>query len=593
MKKVINLNGTWKFAPTFDQKPTNNHNVIESNIPMYAHEKLIRTGWQNVPVPGVWQRYAEKYSVFEGVCWFFREFDVVDFDEATFAKIVFKGVNYRADVYLNGNYVGCHESGYTEFSFEISSFLRTGKNYIAVQVDNRPTEVKWPNDWGYGVFGGIHRDVFIELYREEYVTDMKVIPDYDVENGKGILTVSATAVGVSEITVKLADQESRILAEDGKVQAVLTYDITPWTPENPVLYPMAILAGNEVYETKEIGFRNVCCRNKKFFLNGKEARFDGVCYLYDSPKYGLVMEEEQLKIDLQLMKEANINAIRTHYPMSDSFYALCDKMGFMVWIEPNIYCSKPAAEEENTVFKRKEFVDVAVSMTREMVEAAASFASVVIFGIGNECNVAHPEALAFFEKIAATVKEYDKTRLLSYASLYGWIGNISHLVDMMGINSYFGWYGAFDMYAAEDKLPVEDGKVVARKADVSPVHELIERVNSEIPEDMPVLLTEFGGDSVPGYYSTALEYWSENYHADVIKEYIKASAEHPCVAGTFAFAFTDYSDPSKPMNGKWDGYNLKGMVTYERDKKLPYYAIQEIYRQMQKAAEKAAVKPDK
>ena len=60
MKTIYNLNGEWKFAPTFDQKPTNNHNVIESNIPLYAHEKLIRTGWLNVTVPGVWQKYAEK-----------------------------------------------------------------------------------------------------------------------------------------------------------------------------------------------------------------------------------------------------------------------------------------------------------------------------------------------------------------------------------------------------------------------------------------------------------------------------------------------------------------------------------------------------
>lgn len=577
MKSIINLNGQWKFAPTFDQKPTNNHNVIESNIPLYAHEKLVRTGWQNVPVPGVWQKYAERYAVFEGVCWFFREFEADEFCEDTLAKLVFKGVNYRADVYINNQYVGFHESGYTEFSFDISAFLRRGKNAIAVMVDNRPTEVKWPNDWGYGVFGGIHRDVFIELYREEYITDIKVIPNYDVETKKGILTVAANVVGLREITVKLLDTETRIQTENGKVKETLTYDITPWTPKNPVLYTMEILGNDVVYDTKKIGFRNVFCKDKKFYLNGKESHFNGVCYLYDSPKYGLVMEKMQLRSDLQMMKDANINAIRTHYPMSDNFYALCDEMGFMVWIEPNIYCSKPANDVENTVFKQQEFVDVAVSMTREMVEAATAYASVVIYGIGNECNVTHPEALPFFEKIAQTVKDSDKTRLIGYASLYGIVGNISHLVDIMGINSYFGWYGTFDMFEAEDKLPVVDGQVVARKADVSPVHGLIEKVNGEIPEDVPILLTEFGGDSVPGYYSSASELWSENYHADVVREYIKAAADHAYVVGTFAFAFTDYSDPSKPLNGKWNGYNLKGMVTYEREIKLPYYAIKEAY----------------
>lgn len=579
MKSTINLNGEWKFTPTFDQKPTNNHNVIESNIPLYAHEKLVRTGWLNVPVPGVWQRYAEKYSVYEGVCWFFREFFADDFVDGTFAKLIFKGVNYRADVYINNQYVGFHESGYTEFFFDISSFLRHGKNSIAVMVDNRPTEVKWPNDWGYGVFGGIHRDVFLELYRKEYITNIKVIPDYDVKNQKGILTVTADVVGLSEITVNLADTQTRIKAENGKIQKTLTYDITAWTPETPVLYTMQIWGNDTLYSTKKLGFRNIFCSGKKFYLNGEPSHFNGMCYLYDSPKYGLVMEKTQLKSDLQMMKAANINAIRTHYPMSDDFYALCDEMGFMVWIEPNIYCSKPANDVKNTVFKQQAFVDAAVSMTREMVEAAAAYASVVIYGIGNECNVTHPEALPFFEKIAATVKECDKTRLIGYASLYGIVGNISHLVDIMGINSYHGWYGSFDMFAVEDKLPVVDGKVAARKADVSPVHELIEKVNGEIPENVPILLTEFGGDSVPGYYSTALEFWSENYHADVIREYIQAAAQHTCVVGTFPFAFTDYSDPSKPLNGRWNGYNLKGMVTYERDIKLPYYAVQEAYSQ--------------
>jgi beta-glucuronidase len=191
--------------------------------------------------------------------------------------------------------------------------------------------------------------------------------------------------------------------------------------------------------------------------------------------------------------------------------------------------------------------------------------------------VAHPEALEFFEKVSETVRECDKTRILGYASLFGAVGNIGHLVDIMGINSYYGWYGTIKTFDVEDKLPTVDGKVVARKADVSRIHALIEKVNGDIPENMPILLTEFGGDSVPGYYSSCLELWSENYHADVVSEYIKASLEHKSVVGTFAFAFSDYSDPSKPLNGRWNGYNLKGMVSYEREIKLPYYAIREAY----------------
>ena len=169
MKTVIDLNGIWKFAPTHDQKPNNNHNVLPSSMPLYCHPDLCRDHWQDVPVPGVWQHYAEKYSVYEGVCWFYREFDLREVPPDGFARLVLKGVNYRADVYVNARFVGTHESAYTEFSFDITEYLQPGKNALTIQVDNRPTEVKWPNDWGYGVYGGIHRDVFLELFTGERI----------------------------------------------------------------------------------------------------------------------------------------------------------------------------------------------------------------------------------------------------------------------------------------------------------------------------------------------------------------------------------------------------------------------------------------
>ena len=183
----------------------------------------------------------------------------------------------------------------------------------------------------------------------------------------------------------------------------------------------------------------------------------------------------------------------------------------------------------------------------------------------------------FFARVAETVKACDRTRLLGYASLYGEVGSIGSLVDIMGINSYYGWYGVFDYLDADDALFAEDGRNGVRKADVSEVHACIERVDRAIPAQMPILLTEFGGDSVPGYHSAAQRLWSENYHAEVVREYIKASLAHECVVGTFVFAFSDYSDPSKPLNGMWNGYNLKGMVSYDRTVKLPYEAIKEAY----------------
>ncbi len=575
MKNTINLNGKWKFAPAFDQKPTNNHHAIDTTVPLYALTDLVRTDWEDVRVPGVWQMYAEKYSVFEGVCWFYREFVIESLKDDSFAELVCKGINYKATIYVNGKILGIHESAYTEFSFDISKFLIEGKNSISIEVDNRPTVVKWPNDWGYGVFGGIHRDIFVNVYESEYVYDIEITPDYDIESQKGVLSFSAKG-RADEVCLKLEGNKDYIIKnENGEFKGTFNYDVFVWSPENPKLYKLSVLVGDELYEENNIGFRNISCKNREFLLNGKPIELKGACYLCDSPITGLAMDKEELRKDLISMKEANVNAIRTHYPMSDSFYELCDEMGFLVWIEPNIYCSKPDINETNTVFKQEDFIEVAVSMTEEMIKGAKKFASVAIYGIGNECNTDHPESVPFFEKISDTVRKSDSSRPVGYATLYGQIGRIAHAVDIVGINSYYGWYDVLDEVGKTGIKEERNG--IVRTVDLTEFHKLIEKVDDEIPKDKVMLITEFGADSTPGYISPDCALWSEDYHAQVIEKCVEAMREHLFISGFFVFAFTDYHDPSKPLNGRWNGFNLKGMLTFDRKIKLPYYALQKMY----------------
>ena len=156
---------------------------------------------------------------------------------------------------------------------------------------------------------------------------------------------------------------------------------------------------------------------------------------------------------------------------------------------------------------------MAESMSREMIFGARRFASVGIYGIGNECNTEHPEALPFFERIARTLRECDNTRPLGYASLYGQCKEIAHTVDIMGINSYFGWYGTIDTFNIIDE---RRGQV--RVADISELPLLIDKVEQEVGEDKVIMLTEFGGDSLPDFLSNECALWSENYHAQVVEK---------------------------------------------------------------------------
>jgi len=148
----------------------------------------------------------------------------------------------------------------------------------------------------------------------------------------------------------------------------------------------------------------------------------------------------------------------------------------------------------------------------------------------------------------------------------------------MGINSYYGRYGVINNFDIKDKLETSDSEVKIRKVkNIDQLHALIENTEKLTNGNTPILLTEFCAGSIPGCYSCAHELWSENYHAAVVYEYVIAMKQHDSVAGESVFAFFDYSDPSKSMNGRWNGNNLKGMVTYNSQIKQQYIALQKSY----------------
>ena len=114
-------------------------------------------------------------------------------------------------------------------------------------------------------------------------------------------------------------------------------------------------------------------------------------------------------------------------------------------------------------------------------------------------------------------------------------------------------------------------------ADLAPMREMLDKVLAG-KSNLALLLTEFGADSVPGNYSASRDMWSENYHADLLREILALAKEYPQIAGTFPFCFTDYRDPSKVPNGYWNEFNLKGMVDYNRNRKLAFSAVRNEYR---------------
>jgi beta-glucuronidase len=566
---TIDLNGLWDFIVDLDPK----YHYSE-NSP-YARPNWDRSNWQKVPVPGVWNKYAERLDIYEGVCWFVREFNIESLDDRSISVLRFGGINYKCRIFLNGELIRTHEGGYTEFTADVTGEIQIGKNCLAIEVDNRATHIKMPPCLGYFNYGGIHRNVTLEIHQKPDCIRDVFFDAKPTDNGGGIIRVRGRIIGCNNcVGIKLICNGYKTISELSNKRS---FDISMnvpnvrlWSPDSPNLYKATIqlIQGDSIAHeiSRDIGFRSIEMSNGKIILNKKPTFLKGICYLYDSPIYGVTMKPDQYMTDIALFKELGINTIRSHFPFANEFYEACDREGIMIWIETPIYCIHPPDNKLQSDFADPDFRELAITMTEEMIIQARSHPSVIIYSLGNECNVEHPEAESFFQELANKARELDDTRLLSYASLYCNVGSLANMVDVLGINEYWGWY---------DRIDNHDEKSPTKPIDLNMLNQKLNELKHI--HNKSLLLTEFGADSIPNYISGSCNLWSEDYHADLIEETFKIIRNHPEICGAFPFCFSDYRDPSKYTNKYWDEMNYKGIVTYNRLPKKAFYRLKGIY----------------
>ncbi|MDD5483954.1 MAG: glycoside hydrolase family 2 TIM barrel-domain containing protein [Kiritimatiellae bacterium] len=569
---TINLNGKWRFM--VDQDPEYHRH--------FDYSKAVCLGrWEEVKVPGCWNKYDARYDLFEGVAWFVRDFDAGKLPEEHVARLNFGGVNYLADVFLNGQKVGSHEGGYTAFDMDASKVLQNGKNRLAVRVDNRHLKMRLPAVIGWYNYGGIHRDVTLTVTRVSRIAGVRVDAAPQGAGAKGTLVV-ATATASSELTVRARIMNSEgvcLWRGEGPVrdtQGKFSFELEkarPWSPETPQLYhcEVELLAGAEVLDRRGISFgiRTLAAEGARILINGKPLFLRGMCYIYDHPATGVVFDPDVVKHDLDDLQAMGVNCLRSHFPAPDFFLDECDRRGMMLWLEAPIYCLNPKSSAGGTAFSDSSVKNLAVNMLREMVLQAVNHPSVIIWSVGNECNAEHPEAEAFFRACVEQVRALDRSRLIGYASYYGNIGCLQDQADVIGINQYWGWYERIRQDGAVETAPAINWPCDLSKLDAC--------LREKSALGKPLLLTEFGADAEPGFRSAGLDLWSEDYQAALIQKHMEIAGKYPAVCGTFPFCYADYRDPSKPVNHHWRGINLKGVVDYHRNHKLAWPAVQKIY----------------
>lgn len=569
---TLNLNGPWRFSVDQDPEYHGGLNYSRSTSLQY---------WDTVPVPGCWNTHAERYDLFEGVAWYVREFEAPELPAPCAARLHFGGVNYFCDVFFNGRHVGSHEGGYTAFDLDVSASLRRGANRLAVRVDNRHLKMRLPAVLGWYNYGGIHRGVALSVTQLAQTLQVRVEAAPTGAGAAGTLTVRTTpASRALMVKAWIADADGVRLWEGGGPVRDATAKIgftlkkaMAWSPETPRLYRCAVelMEGEDVIDCREIlfGIRKVEVSGARILLNGDSLYLRGLCYLFDDPASGVVFDPGAVRRDLDDLQALGVNALRTHFPPPESFLEECDRRGMLLWLEVPIYCLAPPTGDSGSAFGEDSVQALALRMVREMVEQAANHPAVIIWSVGNECNAEHPEASRFFKACVDQVRALDATRLVGYASLYGAVGCLADLVDVVGINEYWGWY---------DRI-AQDGVGETPPADPWPcdLSKLEECLRQQAALGKPLLLTEFGADADPGFRSPGRALWSEDYQAALIRAQMDVVSRHPAVCGTFPFGYCDYRDPSKPVNAHWHGINLKGVVDYRRRHKLAWETLRRAY----------------
>ena len=422
----MTLNGTWKFnwVKDADSRPTDFWKIGFND-----------KGWNNIPVPGVWELhgYGDPIYVNIGYAWrnqfennppyvpneenhvgsYRREITVPASWKGKDIIAHFGSVTSNMYLWVNGKYVGYSEDSKLEAEFNLTPYLKPGqKNLIAFQVF-RWCDGTYLEDQDFFRYSGVGRDCYLYARDKKRIEDIRVTPDLDANYQNGSLNVNLNLKGSGKVNLILKDASGKEVATTQATKGTATLEVEnphKWTAETPYLYTLyASLEGsNEVIPVK-VGFRKVELKNAQVLVNGQPILFKGANRHELDPDGGYVISKERMIQDIQVMKQFNLNAVRTcHYPDNNLWYELCDRYGIYVVAEANIE-SHGMGYGEKTLAKRDDYTLAHLERNQRNVQRSFNHPSVLIWSLGNEAGYG-PN----FEKAYDWIKQEDPSRLVQY-----------------------------------------------------------------------------------------------------------------------------------------------------------------------------------
>ena len=429
----LSLNGTWRFnwVENADQRPTDFFAVGYND-----------KGWDNMEVPAMWEMngYGDPIYVNIGYAWrgnfrndppnvpieqnhvgsYRRTFTIPASWSGRDIVLNIGAATSNVYVWVNGKFVGYSEDSHLGTSFDVTKYVKTGENLIALQIF-RWCDGTYLEDQDLWRMSGISRDVELVARAKARLNDVKITPSLENNYTDGRLAVEmefSSAVKSAEIL--LLDPAGKSIAQakvtPSKGKASHTFEVkapAKWTAETPNLYKVVINAGVEAY-AQRVGFRSSEIKDGQLLVNGQPILIKGVNRHEVDPLKGFVMSRERMIQDIQIMKQFNINAVRTsHYPDTPEWYDLCDEYGLYVIDEANVE-SHGMYYGEHTLAKNALYAKAHLERNQRMVYRDKNHPSIIIWSMGNEAGFG-PN----FEACYRWIKSFDASRPVHYERAEG------------------------------------------------------------------------------------------------------------------------------------------------------------------------------
>lgn len=558
-RDTVSLNGKWMAIIDAADVGMGSWTAIYKDKQVQGKTDFVEYSFENGPVldvPGDFNSQAPELTYYESSVWYKKKFDFVPRPGAR-VFLHFGAVNYRSDAYLNREYLGSHEGGFTPFEFEITGKLLTEPNAVMVRANNQRIPDGIPAlgfDWHN--YGGITRDVTLiqtpDTFIRDYFVQLKKGSPREVE---GWVQLDGSK---REQTVHLRIPEAGIEQAaktdvSGRASFAFTADFQLWSPENPKLYRVEIVAETDRI-AEEIGFRTIEVKGTDILLNGKSVFLKGVSFHEEIPmRKGRAYSEPDALVLLTWAKELGCNFVRlAHYPQNEHTVRLAERMGFMMWEEIPVY--------QGIDFKDPRMQGKMSALLQEMIQRDKNRCGIVIWSMSNETHPG-PERNAELAKMAQLSRTLDPTRLVASAfnrwKKEGTVMTIDdplgEALDVVSINEYVGWYTPWP--AGPSNL---DWKMIYKK---------------------PLIISEFGAEALYGNHgpSDVASSWSEEFQEQFYKDQIAMFPKMSELRGVCPWILVDFRSASRMHPVFQRGWNRKGLLSEQGFRKKAWYVMKAYY----------------